>query len=247
MRKLAFLLVFCCIFCGPLYAAENDKVAKVETLGNERIDKGVVYNAAKTKEGDLYDPAKISEDLKNIYKTGYFSDVMVDVKDTDKGKAVTFVVVERPAVNAIYISGNKKLKTEDIRDKLKIKTGTVLNLEKVNESIAEIKKLYASKNYYAAKVSYDVETEAGYKTALRFVIEEPEKAYVRKITFSGNHHLKDKQIKAVMTTQEKGWFSWFTGSGTLDEEVIEQDRKQIEGLYHDNGFVRVKIGTPDIV
>ena len=70
---------------------------------------------------------------------------------------------------------------------------------------------------------------------------------MRKITFSGNHHLKDKQIKAVMTTQEKGWFSWFTGSGTLDEEVIEQDRKQIEGLYHDNGFVRAKIGIPDIV
>ena len=48
----------------------------------------------KTKEGDTYDPAEIGEDLKSIYKTGYFSDVMVDTKDTDKGKAITFIVVE---------------------------------------------------------------------------------------------------------------------------------------------------------
>src|SRR5271157_5958357 len=109
MRKLAFLLLFCCISCGFLYAAESDRVAKVEILGNERIDKGVVYNAAKTKEGALYDPSKITEDLKYIYKTGFFSDVMVDVKDTDKGKTVTFIVVERPPVSAIYIAGNKKV------------------------------------------------------------------------------------------------------------------------------------------
>ena len=248
MKQLAFSFLFCCvIFTTLLFAAESDRIARIDVVGNERIDRGVVTNAVKSREGDVYDPGKIGEDLKSIYKTGYFSDVMVDVKDTDMGKVVTFVVVERPAVNVIYISGNKKVKTEDIRDKLKIKTGTILNLDKVNDSIAEIKKLYASKGYYAAKVTYEIETEGGYRTALRFVIEEPQKAYVRKITFSGNNHLKAAQIKGVMRTKEKGIFSWFTGSGTLDEEVIDEDRKQIEGLYHDNGYVKAKVGTPDIV
>jgi outer membrane protein insertion porin family len=247
MKHLLFSVLFCGIFTTLLFAQDNGRIAKIDVVGNERIDKGVVTNAIKSRENDVYDPAKIGEDLKSIYKTGYFSDVMVDVKDTDNGKAVTFVVVERPPVNAIYITGNKKVKVEDIRDKLKIKTGTILNLDKVNESIAEIKKLYASKGYYATKVSYEVESEEGYRTGLRFVIEEPQRAYVRKITFSGNSHLKAGQIKGVMRTREKGWFSWFTGSGILDEEVIEEDRKQIEGLYHDNGFVRAKIGIPDIV
>lgn len=246
MRHLAFSVLFCTIFTTLLFAQENGRIAKIDVVGNERIDKGVVTNAVKSRVNDIYDPAKIGEDLKSIYKTGYFSDVMVDVKETDKGKEVTFVVVERPAVHAIYISGNKKVKTEDIRDKLKIKIGAILNLEKVNESIAEIKKLYASKGYYAAKVSYEVETEEGYRTGLRFVIEEPERAYVRKITFSGNNHLKAKEIEGVMRTQEKGFFSWFTGSGTLDEEVLEEDRKQIEGLYHDHGYVKIKVGIPDV-
>ena len=246
MRKLVFLLIFCCFSCSLLYAAENNRVAKVEAIGNERIDRGVVFNAAKTKEGDLYDPAKIGEDLKNIYKTGFFSDVMVDVKDTDKGKVVTFIVVERPPVSAIYIAGNKKLKTADIRDKLKIKSGTVLNIEKVKESVEEIRKLYAGKGYYAAKVSYEIDTKEGYKAEVRFVIEEPQRAYVRKITFTGNKHLKASQIKHAMKTREKGWFSWVTGSGILDEENLEEDKKNIEALYHENGYVRVKVGVPEV-
>jgi outer membrane protein insertion porin family len=246
MRKLVFLLIFCCFSCSLLYAAENNRVAKVEAIGNERIDRGVVYNAVKTKQGDLYDPARVGEDLKNIYKTGFFSDVMVDVKDTDKGKVVTFIVVERPPVSAIYIAGNKKVKTADIREKLKIKSGSVLNIEKVKESVEEIRKLYAGKGYYAAKVNYEIDTKEGYKAELRFVIQEPQRAWVRKITFTGNKHLKASQIKHAMKTREKGWFSWFTGSGVLDEEDLEDDRKNIEALYHDNGYVKVKAGVPDV-
>lgn len=246
MKYLAIFFLFLCVFCSSAFAAEADRIARVDVMGNERIDKGVVTNAIKSKEGDVYDPLKIGEDLKSIYKTGYFSDVMVDVKDTDKGKAVTFVVVERPSVSSIYITGNKKVKTEDIRDKLKIKIGAVLNLDKAKESVDEIKKLYASKGYYAAKVNYEVDTEEGYKAALRFVIEEPQKAYVRKITFVGNSRLKARELKSVMRTREKGLLSWFTGSGILDEEAIDEDRKQIEGLYHDRGYVRSKIGVPDV-
>ncbi len=98
--------------------------------------------------------------MKNIYKTGFFSDVQIDIRDTEKGKAVTFVVIERPPVKSILVSGNKKIKTDDLIDKVKIKTGTVLNIEKVKESMDEIRKLYSSKGYYAARVTYAISTTA---------------------------------------------------------------------------------------
>lgn len=245
MKKLLFSIAIL-LFLTSLSLAADQKVVRIDVVGNERIDKGVVTNAVKTKVGDPYDPAAVAEDLKSIYKTGFFTDVMVDAKDTDEGKAITFVVVERAPVSAVYISGNKKVKTEDIRDKIKTRAGSVLNIEKVRESVNEIKKFYASKGYYAAKVGYEIETDQESKTAIRFVIDEPQRANVKKISFIGNRNLKASQIKGVMQTRERGIFSWFTGSGILDEEVINSDTKQIEAIYADNGYVRVKVGTPDI-
>ncbi len=240
------------LFSLPLWAQDAqtqetqraERIVKINVTGNERIDTGFVMKSVKTKEGDQYSLDKIREDMKNIYKTGFFSDVQIDVQDSDKGKIVTFIVIERPPIKAIFVSGNKQIKTSDIRDKVKIKTGTVLNTEKIKESMDEIKKHYASKGFYATKVSYEIDYEEGYQATLKFFIEEPEKAYVKKIAFTGNKVFKDKTLKDYMKTKEKGFLSWFTGSGILDEEALEDDRKNIEAYYFDNGYVRAMVGIP---
>jgi len=227
-------------------AQETVKIIKINITGNERIDTGFIMNNIKTKENSPYNLDKIREDMKSIYKTGFFNDVQIDVQDTEKGKIVTFVVIERMPVKAIFISGNKKIKTADIKDKLKIKTGSVLNIEKIKESMDEIKKHYASQGYYATKISYELDYETGYEATLKFIIEEPQKAFVKKITFIGNKAFKGSQLESYMRTKEKGIFSWFTGSGILDDDALEEDRRNIEAFYSDNGYVRTKVGIPVI-
>ncbi len=221
-------------------------IAKIDITGNESIDKGFIMNAIKTKENSPYDIEKLREDMKSIYRTGFFSDVQIDEKDSDKGKIITFVVIERAPVRAIYISGNKQIKTADIREKLKIRTNTVLNTEKIKESMDEIRKLYASKGYYATKVGYEISYEEGYQATVKFLVDEPARAYVRKITFTGLKAFKPDRLKSFMKTREKGILSWATGSGILDEEGLEDDRKRIEAFYHDNGYVKVKVRVPDV-
>lgn len=240
-----FLVVFFA-FPSIIRADEPDKIAKINVTGNERIDTGFIMNNIKIKESEPYGLDKIQDDMKNIYKTGFFSDVQIDVQDTDKGKTVTFVVIERPPIKNILLSGNKKLKTTEITDKLKIKTNTVLNIEKIKESMDEIRKFYSSKGYYATKVNYEIDYEEGYEASVKFLIDEPEKAYVTKIAFTGNKTFKDSMLKGFMRTREKDMFYWFTGSGILDEEALDDDRKNIEAFYNDNGYVRVKVGVPDV-
>ena len=227
-------------------APQGEKIAKIEITGNESIDRGFIANAIKVKENDPFNLDKIREDMKNIYKTGFFSDVQIDVKDSDKGKIVTFVVIERPPIRAIYISGNKQLKTSEIREKLKIRTNTVLNIEKVKESMDEIRKLYGSQGYYATKVGYEISYEEGYQAVVRFLVDEPARAYVKNISFTGIKAFKADKLKSVMKVRERGMLSWMTGSGILDEEGLEDDRKRLEAFYHDNGYVKVRVKIPEI-
>jgi len=248
MKKLKCLIILLLILCLPVLtqAQDSERVARIEVTGNERVDTPVISNNIKTKEGDPYNLDKLREDMKSIYKTGFFSDVQIDVKDTDKGKNVTFVVIERPPVKSILMTGNKKIKTDDLKDKLKIKTGTVLNIEKVKESMDEIRKLYATKGYYAARITYEIDYGDAYDATVNFVIDEPQQSYVRKIAFTGNKNFKDSKLQGYMRTKEKGWLSWFTGSGILDEDALQEDRRNVEAFYHDNGYTKVQVGAPDI-
>ncbi len=49
-----------------------------------------------------------------------------------------------------------------------------------------------------------------------------------------------------MKTQEKGILSWFTGSGVLDDEQLEEDRRNLGAFYADNGYIRASVGNPDV-
>lgn len=238
-----FLLLFVPL---TLFGQSTDRIARIEIIGNERIDRGVISNAIKTKVNDPFDLDKLREDLKNIYKTGFFNDVQIDVQDSDRGKLVTFVVVERPPIKSIFIAGNKKIKTEEIRGKLKIQTNSVLNIEKIKETIDEIKKFYVSKAYYNVRITYEIDYGDGYDVAVKFFIEEPPMAFVRKVTFTGNKVFPASKLKNYMRTKERGLFSWITGSGVLDEEALDDDRKNIESFYNDNGYVKASVGVPDI-
>jgi len=247
MNVIRILLsIFLILTSACVWAQQVDKIAKIEVTGNESIDRGAILNSVKTKENDPYNLDKLREDMKNIYKTGFFSDVQIDIKDSDKGKIVTFVVIERPPIKSIFVIGNKQLKTEDVREKLKVKTNTVMNIEKIKESMDEIKKLYASKGYYNTKVTYEIFPEEGYDVGVKFLIDEPEKTFVKKISFTGNKHFTADKLKGYMSVREKGILSWFTGSGILEEEALEDDRKRLETFYSDNGYVRAKVGVPDV-
>jgi outer membrane protein insertion porin family len=248
MGKLKIILTIMLFIALPMSLIANDAetILKIEITGNERIDTGFISNAIKTKENTPYDIDKIREDMKNIYKTGFFSDVQIDVKDTDKGKIITFVVIERPVIKTIYITGNNKIKTANLIEKLKIKSNTVLNTDKIKESIDELKKFYASQGYYGTKINHEIDYGDEYNVTVTINIDETSKAYVKKINFTGNKAFKASELKDYMRTKEKGILSWFTGSGVLDEDALEEDRKSLEGFYNDNGYVRINIGVPDV-
>jgi outer membrane protein insertion porin family len=233
------------LFLSTFMVFAADRVLKVDVAGNDRIEKGFILNSVKTKEGDIYDPSKIREDIKSIFKTGYFSDVQVDVREEEGGKVVTYIVVERPLIAEVSVEGNKKVRTSDILEKIKVKAKTVLNVEKVKESVEEIRKLYLSKGYYATRVTYRIEYK-DHEAKVRFVVEEAQKAYVRRISIVGARAIKEDAIKSVMKVREKGIFSWFTGSGILDEQELEEDRKRIQALYADRGYVRAMVEKPEI-
>lgn len=247
MKFIHSFLCICLIMASTIVCAQQtDRIARIEITGNESIDRGAILNSVKSRENDPFNLDKLREDMKSIYKSGFFSDVQIDVKDSDRGKVVTFVVIERPPVKKIYVEGNKRIKTDDIRDKLKVKINAVMNIEKIKESMDEVKKLYASKGYYNARVTYEIVPEEGYDVGVKFLIDEPEKSFVKTITFTGNKNFRASKLKGYMTVREKGIFSWFTGSGILEEEALDDDRKRLEAFYSDNGYVRAKVGVPDV-
>ncbi|MBW1744153.1 MAG: outer membrane protein assembly factor BamA [Deltaproteobacteria bacterium] len=219
----------------------REKVAEVIINGNKRIESEAIKRIVKTKEGDTYLPKHVQEDLKSIYKMGYFDDVRVEASSTQEGKIVTFQVVENETIRNISIKGNKKFDDEDIREVISVKAGSILNVNKLRGDIQQIESLYKEEGYHRITVTYDTKSVGENGADIDFVVEEGKKVFIKSISFEGNKAYDDDDIEDLMKTKKKGFFSFFTSAGDLDHEVLDQDVAAIAAYYHNHGYIEAKV------
>jgi outer membrane protein insertion porin family len=219
-------------------------IASITPEGNKITDSGAILRKISSKAGDPYNPAALREDLKAIYAMGFFDDVQIDVRDGQQGKEVIFRVVEKPTVSSITFSGYAELEEKDFKEVLTIKENAILNPTGVNAATEAIKALYRTKGFYNTEVTADITYPTPNTAAVKFVIDEGEKIFIKEINFSGNNSFDDDDLEDVLETTTKGWFSWLTDSGLLKRDILNQDSARIVAFYHNNGFLEARVAEP---
>ncbi|MFP3870763.1 MAG: outer membrane protein assembly factor BamA [Syntrophobacteria bacterium] len=222
------------------------KIHQITVTGNRRIEEEAIKLVIESKSGDVFDPVKLREDLKAIYKMGYFKDVRIESEDTPQGKDVVFVVTEKPTIGKVLIRGTEAVSEEDIRTAITTKAYSILQRTALKEDVEKIRSLYRDKGYYNAEVTFEVEPYQEDRVAVTFEIEEHDKLYIREVSFSGNHQYSDDELRDQIATSKKGFFSWFTGSGILKREQLEVDVDRLASFYHNHGFINARVGSPTV-
>ena len=227
---------------------QKELITKVLIEGNRTIEEGAIRAHIKLKEGDLFSSRALQEDLKSVYQMGYFLDVRAEKRDWERGKAVVFVVEEKPTIREIRFSGNKALKTSELEEAAGLKPRSILNLDAVKEGVNKILKKYHDEAYFAAEVNYELQTPKEGEVVVHFKINENKKIRIKSIAFSGNRIFPDEKLKKLLPeTQEEHFFSWVTKAGTYKEDVLERDLEAILAFYYQNGFYQAKIGKPQVI
>lgn len=224
---------------GELF--QKQIISTIRIDGNKRVESDAILRVIKARTGELLDPATLSNDLGLIYKMGYFDNVVVSKTALDRGVEVVFEVTEKPSVRNIKFEDNSIYDDEELFDVVSTTTGSILNHYKINNDVEKIKRLYFEKNYHNCRITYEIETLKNDQADIIITIDEGEKVRIENIVFQGNDYFSDKKLKKVMKTQEKGFFSFITESGNLNETELDNDVIRIESLYKNNGFINVKV------
>jgi outer membrane protein insertion porin family len=243
-RTVVFILLYL-ILTGRCFG-EDEKIVKITIMGNQKVAEDVIRSHIKSKESEPLSVPQLRRDLKAIYETGLFTDIIIDLRDVEGGKEVIFVVVEKPSIRDILISGNVKIEASKIREKIGITPGAILNMEKIRETADSIEELYSSKAYYRAEVNHRVHYLDENQVDVEFIIEEGKKGYVKKVRFHGNKNFWARTLRKRMKTKKKGWFWYVTKRGVLDEDLLNADIQSLQALYFDDGYIQVKIDKPKI-
>lgn len=244
MLVVSILLVMCVPV--DLHSQELPIVTAIEIKGLKRIDAGAIRAKLSQKVQETLSSDKTSEDIKAIYKMGYFDDVKVEIEPFEGGVKVIYTVQEKPTIVKVEFQGNKKFEDSQLREKIGLLVGAISDVTLINDNAVKLRSFYEDEGYYLATVVPVLKRLSDDETMVTFYIQEGDKVKIKEIRFEGNKHLSASKIKGVMKTSERGLFSFITGKGYYKKGVILEDLEKIKDLYLDNGFLKVTVGEPKV-
>lgn len=232
------------LFVAVQATASAAIVKEVVFEGNRRTPLETLTATIHTTAGSPYNIETIDGDIKALYKLGQFRDITVESDNVRGGVKITYVLEEKPLIGEIAFQGNKKIKKDDLLSEVTQRTFAVLDEEAVAVSMQKIREAYAKKGYYLAEVSYHLETSETGDAKLVFDIKENKGVVIRKVMFIGNKVFPDKKLRKVVKTRKKTAFSFLSGTGKYEEELLKQDVLMLTYHYLNHGYLKVKVSPP---
>lgn len=232
-------------------------VESVDIQGNRRLrDEDLLYYI-KTRAGDVYDPAGLERDLKELLSLNFFDKTATRVLTEDGirgGINVIFEVRELPIIRDLQFKGTEALNESDILKEFRerrvgISKESVYDPVKARGATRILREMLASKGYPNAKVAVQEEEVSATSIALTFDIDQGNRSRIVQIDFEGNQHFKDGELRdSLVLVKETGIVSRVKGQDILDLRKLEYDlQKNVRSYMWSKGYFQARIGEPEVV
>ena len=198
----------------------NAYINDIEILGANIVKPEFILKKMSLQKGDLYDKDIMQQDLKTIYKLGFFTERMkaIPVKNENGTISLKIILEENIPVTDFTIEGNTVIGTEELMVHLLPLKGKPQNIASINSAMEKINECYYAKGYILSKIDTIYDDPDG---TLNLTISEGK---INKILITGNEKTKEYVIERNIMTEP----------GTVyNENIIKQD---LVRLYSTQAF-----------
>ncbi len=236
----------------PIFLFGQDTIEKFEIVGNQRVTQETISYYLSSREGDFYNEEQLKRDFMVLWSTGFFSNIKFESLPGERGKIVRITVEENPVIKAVTYRTGKKLKENDIVNKLKEKDEYILpysyysphRVERIKKTITD---LLDEKGLLAAKIDTEIRRQGQNDVEVVFRIDEGPKVRVGEVVFSGDPKLPDNLLRwAMKDNRPHGIFNWIASKDVFKQSKLEDNVTSIKQKLQANGYMEATVGEPQV-
>lgn len=214
---------------------------RIEFAGPRTVDRSVIVSNMRTTVGQPFSQLAIENDVKNLYATGFFTNLRIQTEPVVDGVRVIVVAQAKPVIREIIFRGNEGLKDRALLRKLDFKVGDTLSEAAVALGAKAIRDFYREKAWFEAEVDFRLDENKFGRTTVIYTIKEGRRSWVTQIDFEGVTAFEPDELRKVMKTRRKDWFSWLNRSGVFDPNQFEKDKQAVLAKFNNAGFIDARI------
>jgi len=223
--------------------SQGFNIVEVKVEGNKTATESLILSVADLKKGDELTATTSQEAVRRLFQLGFFRDVRLDAEEVTGGISLTISVDELPKLRKLEFTGNDKIKSKDLMERIGLSPGSYLAGYAIYESRNDILDYYGEKGYFMARVEHGLEyTEDSSAADLRFRIKEGSKVKVEQVVLTGNKEVEASDIVGKMRNRKRGWLR----TSDFDKEAYAEDKEKIIDYLHQKGYIDAYLKSDSI-
>jgi len=222
------------------------KLAGITVMGAEYTDAQAILLFCGLKVGqEIMIPGDaIADALRKLWKNQLFSSIDIRLAEARGEDAFLVIVVkELPKLGVFKFDGIKKGDADNLREKMKIRSGNIVNENLKATATNIIKDFYIEKGYFNAKVDIVEKAYPNLPNAveLTFDIERGNRIKIQEIEWVGADKMAIATLNRTMKNTKKAAIYHVFKSSKFLEEEYEEDKAAIVARYNKDGFRNMRI------
>lgn len=231
---------------APTEAYESRNVGNIDITveylpPNASFDPKIILSKMKTKAGDPFSQLTFDSDLKML--SNEYDRVEPTLEINNGEVYITLKLWPRPKIRTIKWTGNEHIKTKELQKELGIKPKSTFNRQTFNNAFNKVKEVYIKKGYFESQLQYTLSRDSKTNEVdILITVKEGRSGQIDDIVFKGFTSIEKSELLEMIYTKKYNLFtSWLTGSGTYNEEALEQDQLTITNYLQNKGFADAKV------
>lgn len=213
--------------------------------GLQRVTAARVFSAFPIQLHKSVDQDDLVQASKKLFATGLFDDVRIE----REGSLLLLVVKERPSIDKIKITGNDKIKKEELEAGLAqsgLKAGKIFQRVTLEQVELELERMYHGLGRYSASINTEVETLPNNQVVLNVKINEGDVATIRHINFTGNDRFDNEELMKRFELESKQQWSLFSSASQYSRPKLQGDLERLRNWYLDRGYLKFAVDSTQV-
>lgn len=187
---------------------------------------------------------QISGAIRQIYRTGIFSDVQIRHERVGTNEVIINIQVEEePRLQSYELTGIKRSQRRDLREELNLLRGFAVTNSIREQALITIRRFFKEKGYWNTEIEIreELSNDGRNRLQLVFEIDAGDRTKVREFNFEGNEQFDDRKLrKEFDTIKQDRWWRIFKRHVYTQEEY-QAGIDNVLQFYRDNGYRDVRV------
>jgi len=230
-------------------------INKIDFVGLNVISSSSLIDLLPVEIGDQYNEQSSNKIIEVLFKTGYFSDIKIDINSDN----LLITLIENPVVKYFDVKTgsdsvwfdwlntepnflNKATINEYIESN-KLSAGNIYTQSKFSDFVSSLKDEYIAGGFYNVQIDSNIDVDKQNRIGIELNVSQGKRAVINSMTISGAAKFSEKELLELFSIGEADMMliNFFTNKDRYSDLALDQGLELMNNHYLNSGYLDFKI------